>query len=122
MGASEPGNEGADPETPQRPWHVEIDSVAKIELATAILNYELKSDGLGERFRVDVESMIVQIAGNPFLYQRVTRIHRRAVMHVFPYTIYFAVHKKSRRILVLNIHHAKRHPKYWRRNKPRWRQ
>ncbi len=119
MGAGKRGNEDPDSENP--PWKVEIGEIATIEFAAAILRYQLEPEGLGERFRLAVNELVQKISANPFLYQRLTRIHQRAVMRIFPYSIYYVIDKASRRIYILNIHHGKRHPKHWRRQRPLWR-
>ena len=121
MGEGTRRNESRDPASAGKSWEVDIDSVAKTELATAIIEYELKSEGLGERFNNAVNSLIARIAERPHAYQRVTRTHFHAVMDIFPYSIIYAASVKRRAILILNIHHAKRHPKNWRRHNPTWR-
>ena len=121
MGKGPTGDEGGDRAGAKAAYAIELDDLAKGDLREAILAYEIERQGLGERFELAVHEVLGRIAGNPYQYQAVSRRHRRAAMAVFPYAIYYYVHRPTRRVLVLSVHHAKRHPKHWRRRKPQWR-
>jgi plasmid stabilization system protein ParE len=122
VGAGAAGNEVGDSGDSREPWSVDFDPAAKIEIASAIIEYEIKSEGLGARFDDAIHELVARIAERPYAYQRVTRIHFRAVMNVFPYSIIYTVSDRLRAILILNVFHGKRHPKNWRRHKPTWRE
>jgi hypothetical protein len=121
VGAGEPTNEGVNPKGPPNPWQIEFDEIAIVELEKAAFDYEIEREGLGERFLAAVDLIKSKISANPFVYQKKSQVHYHAVIDVFPFTVVYAVSKKHHAVLILNIHHAKRHPRHWRRHKPDWR-
>jgi len=89
-----------------------IRSVAEVELTEAVDWYEERLPGLGSDFLLSVDAALNSIARSPEQYPVVHKTIRRALTRRFPYEIFFVVEDK--RIVVLAVFHAKRHPKRWR--------
>jgi hypothetical protein len=60
---------------------------ANLEFKKAIKRYEEEQEGLGERFRVEIERKIGQIADSPFLYPEILPDFRQGVAQKFPYVV-----------------------------------
>ena len=121
MGTSQPQRFDEDSQGPSRPFVLAIEPEAEAEFVEATEYYEIIEEGLGQRFHDAVRLKLARIQENPFLYPCASALHRKAVVDVFPYCIYYAVLKRQHVIAVLAIHHAKRHPRRWRERKPPWR-
>ena len=121
MGTSQPQCPGEDPQDSPGTFELAIEPEAEADFVEATAYYEVIEDGLGQRFHDAVKLKLARIQQNPFQYPAASTLHRKAVVDVFPYSIYYSVLKHQHVIAVLAIHHAKRHPKHWRQRKPSWR-
>ncbi|HEX5874132.1 MAG TPA: type II toxin-antitoxin system RelE/ParE family toxin [Pyrinomonadaceae bacterium] len=82
--------------------------IAKRELDDAMSWYEGRREGLGREFSDAVEKQLARIAANPDQFAPIKGPVRRAILHRFPYSIFFPA--EDSRIVVLAIFHAKRNP------------
>jgi mRNA-degrading endonuclease RelE of RelBE toxin-antitoxin system len=74
--------------------------------------YESQKKGLGERFLTFVRQKIDQIAEHPEHYGvRTRKDHREVQLDIFPYLIVYKIYKQHATILVISIHHTKKHPR-----------
>ncbi|MCC6144534.1 MAG: type II toxin-antitoxin system RelE/ParE family toxin [Candidatus Hydrogenedentes bacterium] len=87
-------------------------SPAQVELAEAISWYEGQEPGLGAAFLDEVERTLDDIAASPTAYARVCDHIRRALVHRFPYSIFYEVLPDA--TVVYAICHWRRQPEYWR--------
>lgn len=62
---------------------------AEQDLADAAAWYEEQRKGLGHEFLNEVLTMLSSIAETPVMYPNVYRSTRRAVIHRFPFGVYF---------------------------------
>jgi len=85
---------------------------AETELADAYSWYEERVQGLGDQFVLSVDAVFQAIIRSPLQYPKVFKTVRRALLHRFPYGIFFV--ESQPQIIVLAIFHAKRDPKKWR--------
>jgi len=121
VGTSQPQCSDENPQDPPRTFDLALSPEAEADFVEATEYYEIIKEGLGQRFHDAVELKLARIQQNPFQYPSVSALHRKAVVDVFPYCIYYSVLKHQHVIAVLAIHHAKRHPRRWRERKPFWR-
>ena len=68
--------------------------------------------GLSERFLSDVDRMIARIRERPYAFVAVSGDVRRALLHTFPYAVYFGTSDEA--VVVLAVLHLRRNPKVWR--------
>ena len=73
--------------------------------------YDEQSPGLGEEFLDEVDATVSRILDNPHSHQVIRGRIRRAVLHRFPYFIFYVV--DPREIVVLACMHASRDPHSW---------
>jgi plasmid stabilization system protein ParE len=85
---------------------------AEAELAEAFDWYEEQLRGLGSEFLISVDATVHAITRNPRQFAKIHKDVRRALLHRFPYGVFFLV--EDTRIIVLAFFHAKRNPKRWR--------
>lgn len=76
--------------------------------------YEDRSAGLGHDFAEEIDARIVRIVESPLVFPRVSGDTRRAVLHRFPYAIYFRLLDDA--VIVLAVH-GRQHPRRWQRRK-----
>ena len=92
---------------------VRIRPEAELDLADATLWYEERRSELGRQFLDEAASTFSLIAETPHLYPIVHRNTRRALMHRFPFGIYYQVEATA--VVILAVMHGSRHPHRWKR-------
>jgi len=85
---------------------------AESELLDAQVWYEDQQPGLGQAFAAAIERALADIVERPLAYPRVHGETRRALVHRFPYAIYFR--SMSHELVVLAVMHGRRLPHRWR--------
>lgn len=72
-------------------FDVQVRSAAELDLAEAQLWYESQQRGLGGEFISEVSQVFDRLAENPLIYQAVHKAIRRALVHHFPFLIWYRV-------------------------------
>ncbi len=90
---------------------VEFLDEAEQELFEAVLWYESKEAGLGQRFRQEVGHVLSRIVDAPLLWRESSGGYRRVNCPVFPYYIPYFI--RDKKIIVAAIAHGRRNPGYW---------
>ena len=85
--------------------------LAEADLEDAARWYEDERADLGERFLADVTRTFDRIRERPLQFPTVQADVRRALLHTFPYAVYFVVHDDD--VVVLAVLHLRRNPKVW---------
>lgn len=88
---------------------------AELDLADAALWYEAQCPGLGHQFLDEVLAVFSSIAEMPLTCQVVHRNTRRALLHRFPFGIYYRVDGDT--IVVVAVMHGSRDPRRWKSRK-----
>jgi plasmid stabilization system protein ParE len=84
---------------------------AELDLSDAALWYEEQRPGLGHQFLDEVLAIFSKLAETPLLYPIVHRNTRRALIHRFPFGVYYQVEDTA--IVVVAVMHGSRHPRRW---------
>lgn len=84
---------------------------AERELADATDYYELESDGLGLRFKSEVEIALNRIIRFPYAWSIEVEDVRKCLLLKFPYKLLYSV--ESDHLLVIAVAHQHRRPFYW---------
>jgi plasmid stabilization system protein ParE len=91
---------------------VRITSAAEQDLTAAFLWYEEQSVGLGTRLMARLDDLLARVAEAPRQFPEVMSGYRRALLHRFPYGVYFSIDSDEVRVhAVLHLH---RDPAHWR--------
>lgn len=90
---------------------VQLREEADGDLATAASWYEQQRVGLGHEFLDEALSAFRLIEKQPLIYPVMHRNTRRALMHRFPFGIFYRV--ENSHIVILAVMHGSRHPYYW---------
>lgn len=83
------------------------------DLAEAFRWHEEQRSGLGLEFMVAVEAKLEQVQAGPKQFSCARGLIRRAIVHRFPYGIFFVEHPEFVNVIAV-MHHA-RDPKHWRK-------
>jgi plasmid stabilization system protein ParE len=86
--------------------------LAEADLEDAARWYEHERVGLAERFLNDVDRTFARIRERPLQFPTVSGDIRRALLHTFPYAVYFRASDEM--VVVLAVLHLTRNPKVWR--------
>jgi hypothetical protein len=86
------------------------------ELRDAIQWYDGQRSGLGQELGAEVDDCIERIRANPQLYARVKKDYRRAIVHRFPFAVYFEFTADT--VIVYSVFHSSRDPSALDRNLP----
>jgi len=89
-------------------YRVVVRRNAELDIAGAINWYEEQRMGLGSDFYAQFSRTIERLADSPLIYPVVYREVRRAVLHRFPYLVWYRVQDAV--VTVVACTHAKRHP------------
>ncbi len=87
-----------------------LHALAHEEYLNAYEWYELKQEGLGERFMQSVEKTLEQISAHPEYYNKRKANYRAAKVKGFPYTIVFEFFPRKQFIHIAAVYHGKRNP------------
>jgi plasmid stabilization system protein ParE len=90
--------------------------LAEGDLADAADWYENEQSGLAARFLHEVDRTFSTIRDRPLQFPVVRRDMGRALLHTFPYAVYFLLSDGV--VIVLAVLHQRRSPKVW-RERPR---
>ena len=86
--------------------------LAEADLEQAANWYDEEQAGLGSRFLSDVDQVFERIRERPQQFPAVSGDIRRALLHTFPYAVYFR--ETDETIRVLAVLHLRRRPGLWR--------
>ena len=86
--------------------------LAEADLEQAARWYDEEQAGLGSRFLSDVDQVFGRIRERPQQFPVVSGDIRRALLHTFPYAVYFR--ETDETIRVLAVLHLRRKPGLWR--------
>lgn len=93
---------------------VRLTGAAGDDLREAAAWYRAQATGLDLlRFRDAVREALQRISERPLLYPRVHREVRRALVHRFPYSIFYRPAADT--VLVIAVVHQARNPRVWKR-------
>ena len=95
-------------------WHVRFTPSADDDVAEAYAWHEAARAQLGEDFLRDVQRALDFILEYPRGCPDVHRALRRALLHRFPYSLYYRLTEAERLIEVRAVIHQSRHPRHWR--------
>lgn len=84
---------------------------AQTELDAAATWYEERRVGLGLGFVAAIDRTFQRIAERPEAFAVYRAPIRRAVVHRFPYIVFFEA--EAHRVVVYAVAHARRRPGYW---------
>lgn len=85
--------------------------LAEADLEQAANWYDEEQAGLGSRFLSDVDRVFARIRERPQQFPAVSGDIRRALLHTFPYAVYFR--QTDETIRVLAVLHLRRRPGLW---------
>ncbi len=86
---------------------------ATSDLDDAMAWYERQKSGLGVRLLDEVSAVLERVQRTPLQFPVVHKTVRRALLHRFPYGLFFVFESDS--ISVLAITHLRRDPSIWQR-------
>lgn len=92
-------------------YSLELHPIAEEELWRAVDYYDAQKGNLGKAFARELQEMMKLVRQTPFLFPKVDRQRRKAVLQKFSFVIVFEV--IDDRINVLAIFHTKRNPDVW---------
>ena len=84
---------------------------AEEDLEDAATWYESQREGLGQDFLDEALSAFDTISEHPHMYPIVHSCTHRAVIHRFPFGIFYRVEKDL--LVVVAVMHGSRHPRRW---------
>lgn len=84
---------------------------AEADIDEAAAWYERQRESLGHQFLEETLNAFERIAAGPEMYPALYRGTRRAVIHRFPFAVFYRVEDDS--ILVIAVMHGSRHPRRW---------
>ena len=92
-------------------FEIRVRPRARRDLEEAARWYETQSAGLGGEFLDEVRDSCSRISEQPSLYPEVHRATRRALLHRFPFGVFYRIVGDV--IAVVAVMHSSRHPHRW---------
>lgn len=87
-----------------------VTRLAEADILNGYRSYEEKHRGLGLRYLDEIEATFDRVLRNPFQYQQVESDIRRAVVHTFPYLVFYVFDEEA--VHVLAVIHGAQDPAY----------
>jgi plasmid stabilization system protein ParE len=84
---------------------------AAADIEEAFAWYERQRSGLGHEFLEALQATVDDVAGHPVKHPVIHRDTRRALLHRFPYGIFYRVYDEA--LVVVACMHGRRDPKHW---------
>jgi plasmid stabilization system protein ParE len=84
---------------------------ARQELDDATHYYEIEYQGLGKRFRDEVQKAAKRISEYPEAWSVERGEVRKCILHKFPYKLLYSV--ESNHVFIIAVAHQHRRPDYW---------
>lgn len=84
---------------------------AQTDIREAARWYEDREAGLGLRFLREIRTSLQHINNNPLMFPIIEDDARRALLHKFPYSIYFVNEPEA--IAIIAVLHQHRRPDAW---------
>ena len=91
-------------------YQIKLNALADEELLNSFVWYEIRSEGLGEKFILSVKNKLLQISEHPFRYPVKQDEFRETGIKGFPFTIIYFVDDIKKVVLIFSIYHSKRNP------------
>lgn len=88
-------------------YKIKILPEAKIEIKKAKQWYENQSVGLGEKFSEEIKKAIRTLSSSNIDHKPIFTTHRRMLIHIFPYVVYYKRNEKSFIVKVIAVLHSK---------------
>ena len=86
--------------------------LAEADIEAAATWYDQQQPGLGLRYVSAVDHVLGRIRETPLQFPLIASEVRRALLHTFPYAVYFRVTEES--VVILAVLHLRRDPRTWR--------
>lgn len=86
--------------------------LAQADIDDAVTWYEQQQSGLGSRFLDVLDHIFKRIRDTPLQFPSVSVDLRRALLHTFPYAVYFR--ETADAVVILAVLHLRRDPRTWR--------
>jgi toxin ParE1/3/4 len=96
-------------------WAVGFTPLAQDDVVEAYADYEAARPGLGAEFLPEVGRVVGLISDFPEACPEVHAALRRALVHRFPYSLYYRLAPEAELVEVRAVVHQRRHPRSWRR-------
>lgn len=84
---------------------------AQTDIREAARWYEDRESGLGLRFLGEIRTSLQHINNNPLMFPIIEDEVRRALLHKFPYSVYFVNEPEA--IAIIAVLHQHRRPDAW---------
>ncbi|MFQ5665954.1 MAG: type II toxin-antitoxin system RelE/ParE family toxin [Candidatus Binatia bacterium] len=86
--------------------------LAEVDVRDAAFWYESKREGLGAEFALELDALYERIAKNPRQFPEIDEGVHRALLHRFPYAVYFMLGEDAP--VIIAVLHQHRRPEAWR--------
>lgn len=84
---------------------------SELDIQAAAVWYDDQRSGLGDRFLAELTLVFRRIETNPRQFPVIMDEVRRALLHQFPYGVYFL--SEGENVAILAVLHSHRHPDVW---------
>jgi toxin ParE1/3/4 len=88
---------------------------AAADLNRAYIHYEREREGLGEEFFAEVQATVQSVLEMPEAYPVIRRETHRALVHRFPYGLFYRVIDET--VVIVACFHTSRDPALWERRR-----
>lgn len=92
-------------------YRLHLRDEADLDVVDAVGWYEEQRFGLGAEFLMELDSVMQRIVQMPLQFPEIKNDLRRALLHRFPYSVYFEVSHEMVDVIAILHHH--RHPRIW---------
>lgn len=97
-------------------YHLKIDIDAFNDIQKTFEWYELQSEGLGLRYKMQTKKQINALKKDPYLFSIKYNSIRCRKIEKFPFLIHYEINEENKTVTVFAIFHTSRNPEIWKTN------
>jgi plasmid stabilization system protein ParE len=91
-------------------YEIKLLPIVHVDLRKSKEWYLKKSKILAQEFKIEVDKQIDYIGKFPKYYQRKYKELRQSLVSRFPYSIFYLIEEKQKRVIVFGVLHTSRNP------------
>jgi plasmid stabilization system protein ParE len=92
-------------------FRVVIEEEAEREFAEAVVFYDEREPGVGQRFAKELQSFFKTVCQDPERFPFASRLTQKAKMpEPWPYSVFFVVKRQTSEVIISTIWHGSRNP------------
>jgi plasmid stabilization system protein ParE len=93
-------------------YDIIVSNDAETDILEIIDWYEAQKEDLGDQFLLSFDEVISFLEKNPYLYQKIRKEIRRAIVQKYPYAVFYKIYEQAKEVSIIAVIHQARSNEY----------